>query len=85
MTPLLKNATEEQKQKWIVPFTSGDRVGCFALSEPGNGSDAGAASTTARDAGDCWILNGSKMWITNGYEAEAAIVSELHAGNLHHY
>jgi butyryl-CoA dehydrogenase len=41
----------------------------------GNGSDAGAASTTARDAGDHWVLNGAKMWITNSYEAEAAIVS----------
>ena len=41
----------------------------------GNGSDAGAASTTATDAGDHWVLNGTKAWITNGYEAEAAIVS----------
>lgn len=45
--PLEHFANEQQKQKYIVPFTTGERVGCFALSEPGNGSDAGAASTTA--------------------------------------
>lgn len=44
----------------------------------GNGSDAGAASTTAKDMGDHWLLNGTKMWITSGYEAEAAIVSQFY-------
>ncbi|KAK2143150.1 hypothetical protein LSH36_873g00013 [Paralvinella palmiformis] len=72
--PLKSYATEAQKQQFLVPFTKGDKVGCFALSEPGNGSDAGAASTTAKDGGDHWILNGTKAWITNGHEAEAAVV-----------
>ncbi|XP_041455778.1 short-chain specific acyl-CoA dehydrogenase, mitochondrial-like [Lytechinus variegatus] len=72
--PLETFATEKQKEEFIVPFVNGDRVGCFALSEPDNGSDAGAASTTARLDGDHWVLNGAKMWITNGYEAEAAVV-----------
>jgi len=72
--PILKYGNEEQKEKFIQPFTKGDKIGCFALSEPGNGSDAGAASTTARDAGDHWVLNGTKSWITNGYESEATVV-----------
>ncbi|CAL1284817.1 unnamed protein product [Larinioides sclopetarius] len=63
-----------QKKKFLYPFTTGDRVGCFALSEPGNGSDAVAASTTAKLSGDSWVLNGTKAWVTNGYEAEAAVV-----------
>ncbi|CAH3151279.1 unnamed protein product [Pocillopora meandrina] len=72
--PILKYGTEEQKKKWITPFCSGERVGCFALSEPDNGSDAGAAKTTAYLEGDHWVLNGTKAWITNGYESEAAVV-----------
>ncbi|GFU08893.1 short-chain specific acyl-CoA dehydrogenase, mitochondrial [Nephila pilipes] len=64
----------EQKKMFLNPFISGDRVGCFALSEPGNGSDAVAASTTATLSGDSWILNGTKAWVTNGYEAEAVVV-----------
>lgn len=72
--PLLKFGTDEQKKKWVTPFCSGERIGCFALSEPDNGSDAGAAKTTATLDGDHWVLNGTKAWITNGYEADAAIV-----------
>ncbi|KAM9095099.1 short-chain specific acyl-CoA dehydrogenase, mitochondrial [Sarcophilus harrisii] len=72
--PILKFGSQEQKQRWISPFTSGDKIGCFALSEPGNGSDAGAASTTARLEGDSWVLNGTKAWITNAWEASAAVV-----------
>ncbi|CAH1997926.1 unnamed protein product [Acanthoscelides obtectus] len=82
--PLLYWGTEEQKQKYITPFTTGERVGCFALSEPGNGSDAGAASTTAKDAGDHYILNGAKAWITNGYESEAAVVLATTDKSLKH-
>ncbi|XP_078362565.1 short-chain specific acyl-CoA dehydrogenase, mitochondrial-like [Oculina patagonica] len=72
--PLLKYGTDEQKKKWVTPFCSGERVGCFALSEPDNGSDAGAAKTTAKLEGDHWVLNGTKAWITNGYESEATVV-----------
>lgn len=74
--PVSKYASEEQKKTWLSPFAAGHKLGCFALSEPGNGSDAGAASTTARfDANTReWVLNGSKAWITNGYEADAAVV-----------
>ncbi|XP_034751691.1 short-chain specific acyl-CoA dehydrogenase, mitochondrial [Etheostoma cragini] len=72
--PILKNGSEEQKQQWITPFTTGEKVGCFALSEPGNGSDAGAASTVARQDGDEWVLNGTKAWITNSWDASATVV-----------
>ncbi|CAJ1069982.1 short-chain specific acyl-CoA dehydrogenase%2C mitochondrial [Xyrichtys novacula] len=72
--PILKNGTEEQMKEWITPFTTGEKVGCFALSEPGNGSDAGAASTTARQEGDEWVLNGTKAWITNSWDASATVV-----------
>ncbi|PSN56767.1 Short-chain specific acyl-CoA dehydrogenase [Blattella germanica] len=69
--PIKAFGTDKQKEEFIRPFTTGERVGCFALSEPGNGSDAGAASTIARQNNEGWILNGTKAWITNGYESEA--------------
>jgi butyryl-CoA dehydrogenase len=72
--PVLKFATPAQKQTFLRPFAAGQQLGCFALSEPGNGSDAGAAKTTAQRQGDYWVLNGTKAWITNGYEASAAVV-----------
>ncbi|TDH02326.1 hypothetical protein EPR50_G00172760 [Perca flavescens] len=71
--PILKNGTEEQKTQWITPFATGEKVGCFALSEPGNGSDAGAASTVARQDGNEWVLNGTKAWITNSWDASATV------------
>ncbi|XP_046386511.1 short-chain specific acyl-CoA dehydrogenase, mitochondrial [Ischnura elegans] len=72
--PVAKFGNKEQKEKFVRPFTNGDRVGCFALSEPGNGSDAGAASTMAIKKGQEWKLDGTKSWITNGYESEASVV-----------
>lgn len=66
-------------------------MGCFALSEPGNGSDAGAASTMAKEDGNFFILNGTKSWITNGYESEGSVVlattdkSLKHKGKKHDY
>ena len=72
--PVKANGTPEQKAEWLAPFAAGEKLGCFALSEPGNGSDAGAASCTAADGGDHWVLNGTKAWITNGPEADAAVV-----------
>ncbi|XP_026333184.1 short-chain specific acyl-CoA dehydrogenase, mitochondrial [Hyposmocoma kahamanoa] len=82
--PLLKWGSKKQKEDFVTPFCTGDPIGCFALSEPGNGSDAGAASTTAKDGGDKWILNGTKCWITNGYESKAAIVFATTDKSLKH-
>jgi butyryl-CoA dehydrogenase len=62
--------THEQKEEFLTPVASGAKIGCFMLSEPGNGSDAGAASTTATDDGDHWVINGTKGWITNAFEAD---------------
>uniref|UniRef100_A0A8D0KQP8 Short-chain specific acyl-CoA dehydrogenase, mitochondrial n=1 Tax=Strix occidentalis caurina TaxID=311401 RepID=A0A8D0KQP8_STROC len=82
--PILKFGSEEQKHKWIAPFTSGEKIGCFALSEPGNGSDAGAASTVAHLDGDEWVLNGTKAWITNAWDASAAVVFATTDKSLKH-
>lgn len=72
--PIDKFGTDKQKEKHIRPFLSGEKIGCFALSEPGNGSDAGAASTTANMKNDAFIINGTKSWITNSYEAGATVL-----------
>ncbi|KAF4789985.1 Short-chain specific acyl-CoA dehydrogenase, mitochondrial [Turdus rufiventris] len=82
--PILKFGSEEQKHQWIAPFTSGEKIGCFALSEPGNGSDAGAASTVARLDGDEWVLNGTKAWITNAWDASATVVFATTDKSLKH-
>ncbi|XP_076619484.1 activator-recruited cofactor subunit 42 isoform X1 [Colletes latitarsis] len=72
--PIEKFGNKNQKEKYITPFVTATKLGCFALSEPGNGSDAGAATTTAKLDGDNYILNGTKSWITNGYESEAIVL-----------
>ena len=82
--PVLKYGTEEQKHQFLTPIASGESVGCFMLSEPGNGSDAGAASTTAVEAGDHYIMNGAKAWITNAYEAKYAVVLATTDKSLKH-
>jgi acyl-CoA dehydrogenase len=64
--PIWKLGTEEQKKKYLPPMCSGDLIGGFCLSEPGAGSDAASMKTRAEKRGDKWILNGTKMWITNG-------------------
>ncbi|MDY3316320.1 acyl-CoA dehydrogenase [Riemerella anatipestifer] len=71
---LEKYASEEQKQKYLVPLASGEVIGAFALSEPEAGSDATSQKTTAEDKGDYYLLNGTKNWITNGSTATYYIV-----------
>jgi butyryl-CoA dehydrogenase len=72
--PLLKFGNEDQKQRFLAPLASGRLLGCFALTEPGAGSDAGALRTTARRDGDDYVLDGSKVFITNGTHADVALV-----------
>ena len=72
--PLYKFGTEEQKQKYLVPMAEGRWLGAYALTEPGSGSDAGAMRTMAKRDGDSYILNGSKVFITNGGSAEVYVV-----------
>ena len=66
--------SEEQKQRWLPPMHEGDAIGCFGLTEPDAGSDPGSMRTHAKRDGSDWILNGSKMWITNGTVADVAVV-----------
>ena len=66
--------TEEQKQRWLPPMHGGDAIGCFGLTEPDAGSDPGSMRTVARRDGPDWILDGTKMWITNGSIADVAVV-----------
>lgn len=81
---LEKYGNEEQKKTFIPGYTDGRKIGCFALSEPANGSDAGAASTTATLKGDRWLLNGTKCWISGGYEAVTGIVFATTDKSLKH-
>jgi len=66
--------SEEQKQEWLPRMAAGEAIGCFGLTEPDAGSDPGSMRTRARRDGDDWILNGAKMWITNGSIADVAVV-----------
>ncbi len=74
MFSIWKWGSEEQKQRWLPPMHSGEAIGCFGLTEPDAGSDPGSMRTTARRDGSDWILNGAKMWITNGAIADVATV-----------
>lgn len=74
MFPIYAFGSEEQKQKWLPPMAAGEVIGCFGLTEPHGGSDPAAMKTHAKQDGGDWILNGSKMWITNGSIADLAIV-----------
>ncbi|HEY4551981.1 MAG TPA: acyl-CoA dehydrogenase family protein, partial [Bacillaceae bacterium] len=75
--PVFKFGTEEQKQKYLRPMAEGFKIGAYGLTEPGSGSDAGAMRTTARLDGGHYILNGSKIFITNGGVADIYIVFAL--------
>ena len=66
--------SEEQKQRWLPPMHTGEAIGCFGLTEPDAGSDPGSMRTQARRDGADWVLNGTKMWITNGTIADVAVV-----------
>ncbi|HKW77958.1 MAG TPA: acyl-CoA dehydrogenase [Candidatus Limnocylindria bacterium] len=72
--PILRSGNDAQRARWLPAMSRGEKIGCFALSEPASGSDAGALRTTARRDGDAWVLNGTKNFITNGGIGDVAIV-----------
>lgn len=74
MYPIYKYASEAQKRKYLPKLGSGEFVGCFGLTEPDHGSNPGGMVTNIKDDGDCYILNGAKMWITNSPIADLAVV-----------
>ncbi|MEZ4651056.1 MAG: acyl-CoA dehydrogenase family protein [Candidatus Eisenbacteria bacterium] len=74
MFPIHAWGSEEQKQKYLPKMAKGELIGCFGLTEPDGGSDPGTMKTHAKRDGDDWIINGAKMWITNGGIADVAIV-----------
>lgn len=88
--PVQTFGTHEQKEQWATPYAqcAADdgslKIGCFGLSEPGNGSDAGAASTTAVLDGDEWVINGTKAWITNAHESGATVIFATTDKSLKH-
>src|SRR5215467_14058195 len=74
MFPIWSFGSEEQKQHWLPPMARGEVIGCFGLTEPDAGSDPASMRTTARRDGNSYVLNGTKMWITNGSIADLAVV-----------
>lgn len=74
MFPIRSYGSQEQKDEWLPGMAAGTTIGCFGLTEPDSGSDPGSMRTRARRDGDDWVLNGRKMWITNGSIADVAII-----------
>jgi glutaryl-CoA dehydrogenase len=74
MYPIWSYGSEEQKQEWLPRMAAGEAIGCFGLTEPDFGSDPSRMRTSARRDGSDWVLNGTKMWITNGGIADVAVV-----------
>ena len=74
MFPIWAYGSEEQKQEWLPRMAAGEAIGCFGLTESDAGSDPGSMRTRAVRAGDDWVINGTKMWITNGGVADVAVV-----------
>ena len=74
MYPILAYGSEEQKSHWLPKLASGEAIGCFGLTEPDFGSNPGGMATTAVKDGDEWVINGRKMWITNGTVSQVAVV-----------
>ncbi len=75
--PIYLFGTEDQKKKYLPKLASGEYLGCWALTEPGTGSDAAAQKTTAKLDGNSWVLNGTKQFITNATHAHVAIIMAM--------
>lgn len=84
-TPALARfGSDELRQEWLAPSIAGDMVGCLGVSEPGGGSDVAAVKTTARSDGDDYVITGSKMWITNGLQADwCCLLANTSDGKAH--
>jgi len=74
MYPIHRYGSDEQKARWLPAMARGEKIGCYGLTEPDGGSDPGTMKTRAKRDGDHWVLNGAKMWITNGTNADVAVV-----------
>jgi len=74
MYPIFTFGTEEQKKRWLPDLAAGRAIGCFGLTEPDYGSNPAGMITTAKKTSDGWVLNGAKMWITNGSMADVAVI-----------
>ncbi len=74
MYPIYSYGSEAQKERWLPAMARGEKIGCFGLTEPDYGSDPGGMKTRARRKGDRWVLQGTKLWITNGSIADVALV-----------
>lgn len=74
IVPIIMSGNDEQKQRYLTPLARGEKIGAFGLTEPGAGSDAGAVATTAVPDGDHYVLNGTKIFISNGGEAEIYVI-----------
>jgi glutaryl-CoA dehydrogenase len=74
MYPIFAFGSEDQKRRWLPPLAQGGDIGCFGLTEPDYGSNPAGMITTAREMRDGWVLNGAKMWITNGSQATVAVI-----------
>jgi glutaryl-CoA dehydrogenase len=83
MYPIYTFGSEKQKDYWLPKLASGESIGCFGLTEPDHGSNPGGMITTAQDKGDHYLLNGAKMWITNGTIADVAVVWAKLNGIVH--
>ena len=73
-SPIVRAGTEDQKHEWLPRIASGEMLGCYALNEPGAGSDTASLSTRATESGDGWNLTGTKQWITNGGIADVFVI-----------
>src|SRR5207244_5504069 len=72
--PIMTYGTEAQKQQWLVPLARGEKLGAYCLTEPNAGSNAANQQTTATEDGDTWVLNGTKLFVTNAGPADILIV-----------
>lgn len=83
MYPIFAYGSEEQRRKWLPELASARKIGCFGLTEPDHGSDPASMVTTAKEVADGYVLNGSKMWITNGTVCDVAVVWAKLNGEIH--